>query len=178
MTDLSPQQLSAELAREWREARTALLELAERIPETRAYKATDRAGWTIKHELAHLLSLDAEVTHLLAVARHNVADAAPAAVEAIKQHLEPAALRRRRGQAMHAAQELRLAPLRQQLASAGEHTAASIEAAAEALSAPVGNLATTIGHTIEHEAGTAADYVRARLKRSREALQTVTDALG
>ena len=51
----------SKLAQEWREAREALLELAAKLPETRAYRNTDRAGWTLKHELSHVAGLDEEL---------------------------------------------------------------------------------------------------------------------
>jgi hypothetical protein len=150
---------AAALAEEWRDARRTLIEFVERLPETRAYRATDRAGWTLKHELSHLISLDAEVVHLLTAARQGVVD-----------HLDPAALRRRRGQAMHAAQELRLTPLRERLALAGEEAARAIEGAAGTLDTPLA--------VAGHEARTASGYVLAQIARAREGVQVLQRALG
>lgn len=147
------------LAEEWRETRRTLLEFVEQLPETRAYRATDRAGWTLKHELSHLISMDAEVVHLLGAAKQGIVD-----------HVDAAALRRRRGEAMHAAQALRLTPLRERLSLAGEEAARAIEDATDALSTPL----TIAGH----EARTASDYVQAQIARARQGVQALQQALG
>jgi uncharacterized damage-inducible protein DinB len=138
------------LAREWREARQAALELVAKLPETRAYRATDRAGWTLKHELSHLASLDAEIAHILASARQGVA-----------QHLGPA-VRRQRGEAMHRAQEMRLGALKEHLESAGEATADAIEDAAEALGHSL--------HVAEAEVRSVAELIRERVERAKESV--------
>ena len=143
---------AAILAREWREARAAVLELAATIPETRVYRGMERAGWTLKHELAHLAALDAEVRHLLAASSDDLQGA-----------LDPVRLRRLRGEAMHHAQGLRLAPLREHLAGAGEETARAIEA---------------LGDAAEAAQEAALDLVRARLGRAREGVQALRSALG
>ena len=146
------------LAREWREAREALLELAAKLPETRAYRNTDRPGWTLKHELAHLASLDEELRHFPESARSGLAD-----------HNGPG-LRRVRGRAMHAAQEMRLARLREHLAAAGEATASAIEEAGDALGASV--------KVAEAEAASVATIVRQRLDRARESVTLFREHLG
>lgn len=147
------------LAAEWRETRHALLEVVGQIPETRAYRPTDRPGWTLKHELSHLISLDAEIVYLLGAAKQGVVE-----------HVDATALRRRRGQVMHSAQELRLTPLCERLTAAGEEAARAIEGATDALSAPL----TVAGH----EARTASDYVQAQIARARQGAETLRKALG
>lgn len=149
---MSPEHEGASLARQWREARTALLELVERIPESREHSKMERAGWTLKHELAHLASLDDEVTHLLRAAREDVTE-----------HLSPALLRRWRGEAMHRAKEMRLPALREHLAGAGETTAHAIEEAAEALGAGA--------RLAEADVRTVAALVRERLERAHEGVE-------
>ncbi len=146
------------LAREWREAREALLELAAKLPETRAYRNTDRAGWTLKHELSHVAGLDEELRHLVESARAGLSD-----------HQLPG-LRRRRGQAMHAAQEMRLARLREHLAVAGEATAAALEEAGDALASSV--------RIAEAEGASVAQLVRLRLERARESIALFQRHLG
>src|SRR3546814_1647050 len=111
MTEDNGGQPGAVLAREWREPRQALLALVEKLPETRASRNTERPGWTLKHELAHLASLDEELRHFLDSARAGLRDHDGL-------HHEALGLRRVRGQAMHAAQEMRLARLREHLATA------------------------------------------------------------
>jgi len=159
MTDEhADQQGGGQLAQQWREARTAVLELVAKLPETRAYRPTDRPGWTLKHELSHLLSLDEELRHFVESARAGLPD-----------H-NVVGLRRVRGQAMHAAQEMRLGRLREHLAVAGEATAAAIEEAGEALGASV--------RIAEAESASVADIVRGRLERARESLEMLQKHLG
>lgn len=146
------------LAREWREAREALLAIASKLPETRAYRNTDRAGWTLKHELAHVASLDLELRHFLDSARSG-----------LTQHHTPG-LRRIRGEAMHTAQEMRLGRLRDHLAMAGEATATAIEEAGEALGASV--------QYAGAEAVSLAELVRTRLERTRESVTLFQKHLG
>jgi hypothetical protein len=105
----------AALARELREARDALLELVRALPESRAYRATERAGWTLKHELAALAAADVELTHVLEELRRRSGTVT----------LE---LRRRRAETMHGLQSMRLTPLIDRL----EHDGArAIETLAE-----------------------------------------------
>lgn len=149
---------SSRLAREWREARETLLEMASELPETRIGRATDRAGWTLKHELAHLASLDEEIRHFIASARGG----GPG-------HHAPG-LRRVRGQAMLAAQEMRLARLREHLAVAGEATAVAIEEAGEALGASA--------EFAEAEAAAISNLIHDRLSRARESLTVFRRHMG
>lgn len=154
------------LAREWREARDALLELASKLPETRAYRNTDRPGWTLKHELAHLAGIDEELRHLLDSARSGWS-----------AHDAPG-LRRRRGQAMHAAQEMRLARLRDHLAAAGEATAAAIEGAGEALGASVSIAAGMAQESAQAQAVLMAAIVQERLERAKQSVALFQQHLG
>ena len=155
---MSDEHEGTRLAREWREAHEALLELAAKLPETRAYRNTERVGWTLKHELAHVASLDEELRHFVESARTGWMD-----------HHTPG-LRRIRGEAMHAAQEMRLARLRDHLAAAGEATAAAIEDAGEALGGSV-RLAESEGESI-------AELVRGHLERARESVALFQKHLG
>lgn len=153
---------AAALAREWREVRGVLLGLAEQLPETRLGRATERAGWTVRHELAHFAVLDRDIAHVFE-------RAASGATEALDEAREAIDLRRMRGQAMLAAQELRLTPLRQYLADAGERAAAAIEAQAALLGHPVrlaGREATTVAGHLDHA-----------LARAREGVAVLREAL-
>jgi uncharacterized damage-inducible protein DinB len=100
---------------ELREAREALAALVASLPETRIYRPTARPGWTVKHELAHLAALDTEILHRLRAAAEGLAA------------VEGTSLRRLRGEAMHRAQELRLAPLRAHLEALGSAVAQAAE---------------------------------------------------
>ncbi|RLT35583.1 MAG: hypothetical protein DWI58_19485 [Chloroflexi bacterium] len=154
---------AAALAREWREVRGVLLSLAEQLPETRLGKATERAGWTVRHELAHLAVLDRDITHVFE-------RAAATATEAFDEARDAIVLRRMRGQAMFAAQELRLTPLRAHLAETGERAATAIEAQAGLLGRPVrlaGREASTVAEHLDH----ALSRARASVAALREAIK-------
>ncbi|MCK9486125.1 MAG: hypothetical protein M0R73_05395 [Dehalococcoidia bacterium] len=148
---------ASSLAREWREVRVFALEVAATIPETRIYRGTERAGWTLKHELSHLAALDAEVLHLLRLPTPGAGR--PDAV----------AVRRLRGQAMHRAQDMRLAALRAHLGEMGEETACAIEAAGDVLSQALGATG---------DAGTLGEHVRQRLAAARAGLEGVREVIG
>ncbi len=150
MGDGQDERTAGHLAEEWRALRTSILELAHTIPETRVSRVTERAGWTMKHELAHLAALDAEVIHLVRTAGQQAAD-----------RLDPVALRRLRGQAMHQALEMRLTPLREHLAEAGERAARALEEAAVAVADAV-----------------ELDRIRERLERARAGEETLRGTLG
>ena len=152
---------AAALAREWREVRGVLLGLAEQLPETRLGKATERAGWTVRHELAHLAVLDRDITHVFE-------RAAATATEAFDEARDAIVLRRMRGQAMFAAQELRLTPLRAHLAEAGERAATAIEAQAGLLGRPV--------RLAGREAATVAEHLDNALTRARESVAALREA--
>ena len=96
----------AALAKELREARDSLIELLRTLPESRAYRATERAGWTIKHEMAALGAADAELVHIL---------------DELKRRSGTLTfeLRRRRAESMHGLQNLRLSPLIEALERGG-----------------------------------------------------------
>lgn len=93
-------------------SRKELLALLDELPETRLSKPTTRQGWTLRHELSWLAAADEELLQRLEIAFGSASD-------------EPH-WRRVRGQAMHAAQELRLAALREHLGSSGERASASL----------------------------------------------------
>lgn len=153
---------AAALAREWREIRGVLLGLAEQLPETRLGKATERAGWTVRHELAHLAVLDRDITHVFE-------RAAATATEAFDEARDAIVLRRMRGQTMFAAQELRLTPLRAHLAEAGERAATAIEAQAGLLGRPV--------RLAGREAATVAEHIDDALARARESVAALREAI-
>ena len=139
-----------------------LLGLAEQLPETRLGKATERAGWTVRHELAHLAVLDRDITHVFE-------RAAATATEAFDEARDAIVLRRMRGQAMFAAQELRLTPLRAHLAEAGERAATAIEAQAGLLGRPV--------RLAGREAATVAEHLDNALTRARESVAALREAI-
>lgn len=103
----------ASLARELREARDALVELLRTLPESRAYRATERAGWTLKHELSALGAADLELVHVLDELKRRSGTVT----------LE---LRRRRAETMHALQSLRLTPLIERLEQDGARAAEAL----------------------------------------------------
>lgn len=99
--------------------RATLVELLEGLPETRLSKSTPRQGWTLRHELSWLAASDEELLQRL--------DPVPGATS------DEARWRRVRGQAMHTAQELRLAALREHLDASGARVSASLETHASRL---------------------------------------------
>ncbi len=111
--DQPPDLDHASLAQELREARDALLELLRTLPESRAYRATERAGWTLKHELAALGAADVELVHVLDELKRRSGTVT----------LE---LRRRRAESMHALQSLRLTPLIERLEHDGGRAAEAL----------------------------------------------------
>ena len=144
------------LAAQLRELRAALLEQIEALPETRLYRRTDRAGWTLKHELSSRAAGDEELVHILERLR---AENAPAA-------REPLHLRRFRGEHMWAAQELRLTPLRAHLEATGQRAAAAVEAHAH-------DIADRPLAIVGRELATARDYLTAHLEGARSALERI-----
>lgn len=150
------------LAQELREARDALLELLRTLPESRAYRATERAGWTLKHELAALGAADAELVHVLDELKRRSGTVT----------LE---LRRRRAESMHALQSLRLTPLIERLehdggraiealAEHGHHLARSVHVerpAADAMPAAASGLA----HAYRQRVHAAIETLKKALER-------------
>lgn len=151
------------LAREIREARRAVLEAIATLPETRMYRATERAGWTLKHDLSNLIARDAEIIHLLERAQQRAAGAAIDASEAVD-------LRRIRGRAMHAAHEMRLAALREHLEHMGERAASAVEAAGEQLERPLA--------AAGREAETLVDLARAQVEHARTSIEAIRKHTG
>lgn len=155
---MSEDSAASALARELREAREALLALVADLPETRLARATEQAGWTVRHELAHLAGADAELLRLLERLRRGVSETtAPE-------------LRRFRGEAMHAAQELRLGALREHLAASGHRAATALETHAALFERPL-----TLGG---REATTLAQYARDHAARARAGLEAIRRAIG
>lgn len=109
-TDLDHGTLAQELA----EARAAIIQALRTLPESRAYRASERVGWTLKHELSALGAADVELVHVLDELRRRSGTLT----------LE---LRRRRAEAMHGLQNMRLTPLIERLEQDG---ARAIEALA------------------------------------------------
>ena len=122
MSDFEPTDLAADAspAAVLRGLRDALVARLEELPETRLSKLTRRHGWTLRHELAWLAAADAELSARLELAAGGATGAAGGSIE------EPR-WRRLRGEAMHAAQELRLHALRDHLAESGRAATASVE---------------------------------------------------
>ena len=106
----------------FRASRHALIQLLESLPETRLSTATPRHGWTLRHELAWLAAADVELATRIQLATSPATD-------------EPH-WRRVRGEAMHLAQEMRLAALREHLVQTGDQAAATLEAHSDATSSP------------------------------------------
>lgn len=149
----------ASLATELREARAALLELLRTLPESRAYRATERAGWTLKHELAALGAADAELVHVLEELRRRSGTLT----------LE---LRRRRAESMHSLQNLRLTPLIERLEAGGA-------AAAEAVAAQGHHLARAVHLERAAEGAppsSASAVAHAYRQRVEEAMKTLRSA--
>ena len=132
---------TADAAEQFSTLRTELVALLEELPETRLSKLTMRQGWTLRHELSWLAASDAELRERL---DHG------AAVSIDERHW-----RRVRGQAMHSAQELRLAALREHLAASGEQVAASLAEHADRLTEA------SAGTALETHSGHAATAIAA-----------------
>lgn len=92
------------LIEELRESRDALLGVIERLSETRVHRATERDGWTVKHELAAVAAHDTVLVHVVEELARRPA-------------LSVIDVSRLRGEAMLTAKELRLTPLRERLES-------------------------------------------------------------
>lgn len=154
------------LADELVQVREALIELGRRLPESRAYRATSRAGWTLKHELAALGAADDELVHVLDEVRRR---AAPIGLD----------LRRRRGETMHRLQQLRLTPLLDEVEQGG---ARAIEALREhghhldegAWVEGAAHAAQDASRDLERR---GRDLLRMYGERAREALETIRAAV-
>ncbi|MCC6238668.1 MAG: hypothetical protein IT299_13995 [Dehalococcoidia bacterium] len=151
----------ASLASELRDARAALLELLRTLPESRAYRATERAGWTLKHELAALGAADAELVHVLEELRRRSGTLT----------LE---LRRRRAESMHSLQNLRLTPLIERLEAGGAAAAESVAAYGHHLARAVHVEQAAEGATPASASALAHAY-RARVTAAIETLRGALD---
>ena len=139
------------LAGELRDARAALLELARAVPESRIYRTTARPGWTLKHELAALAAADRELLHVFEQLRAGAF-----------AHAAPRELRRRFGEAMHVAQELRFPQLLERLATDVERVVEAVLGHPE-LSEPL--------EQTGREAASLSDLVRDHARRALEAAE-------
>lgn len=151
---------SDRLHAEVRAAREALVELARSLPESRAYRATPRPGWTLKHELAALGAADRELTHVLDEVRRR---SGPVVIE----------LRRRRAQAMHELQQLRLRPLLEHLEVSGAALADTLAAHQHELARAVHIERPTEGS----QPTSVAELARAYQARAQRALETLRHAI-
>jgi hypothetical protein len=112
------------LVEELRWTRQALLGALDSLSETRIYRATERAGWTIKHELATVAADDSVLVHALEELSRRPA-------------LESVDVRRLRGETMLAAKDLRLSALRDRIESGVHHLVEAVERHEHALARPV-----------------------------------------
>jgi hypothetical protein len=121
------------LAAGLRTVRRELLVTIEGLPESRIYRATEREGWTLKHELAYLAAADRVLLALI----ERLRELPPSLDVPLVLAHSPTALRRLHGEEMHATVELRLGPLRDELAALGERVPHAIEEHAPRLVHPV-----------------------------------------
>jgi hypothetical protein len=154
------------LADELTQVRETLIELARRLPESRAYRATSRAGWTLKHELAALGAADDELIHVL---------------DEVKRRTAPIGLdlRRRRGETMHRLQQLRLTPLLDEVEQGGTRAIEALRAQGQHLDEGAWiegatHAAAATPHDLERR---GRDLLQAYGKRAREALETIRAAV-
>jgi len=150
--------VAAEAAARLRALRGALLEALAELPETRLGRPLERPGWTLRHEIAALAALDVELPHVL--------DALRAARDGVR---EPMQLRRLRGEAMLAAQQLRLGPLRERLAAGVDPAVEALERAHELLEQPLA----IAGRPVT----SGREYVRAAIRQAEDALGEVRRAI-
>ena len=93
-----------DLSNVWLSTRRETLAVLEEVAETKLSRtATERPGWTLRHSVTFLAALDAEVLHLAAGEELSAWD-----------------LRRLRGEAMFAAQYLRMRDLLPHLADTAQ----------------------------------------------------------
>tara|TARA_A100001037_G_C14796125_1_gene476844 strand:- start:112 stop:573 length:462 start_codon:yes stop_codon:yes gene_type:complete len=88
------------------DTRINLIQLLEKLPETRLSSRTKRDGWTLRHQLSWIFALDSELNARLSIASGKMS---------IQQNW-----RRIRGEAMHKIQPLRLSEITTNLESSGK----------------------------------------------------------
>lgn len=117
-------------------ARSALLDHARSVSESRVFGRTGRPGWTLKHELASVAAADGELLHVFGELRRG---------RALDGGLD---LRRRFAEAMLVVQHLRLSRIVERLEGDGATLARQIGDHAELLERPlklVGREARSLG---------------------------------
>lgn len=154
---MSPERLDAHaLADQLRTAREALLNLARDLSEGQVYHRTARAGWTLKHELASLVTHDAELVHVIEELRRRPGGAG----EALTLDL-----RRRRGETMLRLQQLRLRPLLERIEQEGARVVEALREHGALLSRPL--------HLAQQEAVSAAELAHAQGERAMQAVEAL-----
>ena len=154
---MSPERLHAHaLADQLRTTREALIDLARDLRETQMHHRTERAGWTMKHELASLVTHDAELLHVIEELRRRPGGA---------QERLTLDLRRRRGETMLHLQQLRLRPLLEHVEQEGARVVAALREHGAVLSRPL--------HLMQQEASSAADLAHAHHERAMRAVGTL-----
>ena len=124
--------------------RSALIALLREMPESQAYRATPRPGWTLKHELALVAAHDAELTHVLAEVRRRPS---PVVLD----------LRRRRAEALQVLVQLRLRALVDRVEEEGERLLSVLREHAHVAAHPI--------EVRDLDARSAADLARAQHQR-------------
>lgn len=154
---MSPERLDAHaLAEQLRAAREALLNLAQDLPEGQVYHRTARAGWTLKHELASLVTHDSELVHVIEELRRRPGGAE----EGLTLDL-----RRRRGETMLRLQQLRLRPLLERIEQEGARVVEALREHGALLSRPL--------RLAQQEAVSAAELAHAQRERAMHAVEAL-----
>ena len=133
-------------------ARVALVAVLREMPESQAYRATPRPGWTLKHELALVAAHDAELTHVLVEVRRRPS---PLVLD----------LRRRRSEALRFLVELRLRALVDRLEEEGARLAVALAEHAHVAALPV--------QVLGLEARSALDLAHAQHQRLRALIEAL-----
>ncbi len=141
------------LAAELMAVRSALVARLREMPESQAYRATPRPGWTLKHELALVAAHDAELAHVLIEVRRRPS---PVVLE----------LRRRRAEALQVLVQLRLRALVDHVEEQGDLLVRTLHEHAHVAAHPIA--------VLDHDARSAADLAAAQRAR----LGALLDLLG
>ncbi len=133
-------------------ARSALLQHARAVSESRVFGRTDRPGWTLKHELASVAAADHELLHVFAELARG---------RALPEGFD---LRRRFAEAMHVVQELRLSRIVERLEDGGTALAGQLDGHSELLERPL--------KLAGREARSLGELAHAHVERLRAAVAT------